>query len=286
MTRPESQTFDVPTSVEPNAPVIAAHPSSAPIGEHLRQWRQRRRMSQLELAGEAQVSTRHLSFVETGRSQPSREMVMRLCDRLQIPLRDRNLLLAAAGFAAMYRERPLDNPDLEAARRAVDLVLKGHEPFPALALDRAWNMVAHNRAVAPFMLGVHASLLTPPVNVLRLSLHPLGLAPRIVNLGQWRTHILERLHRHLQAGPDPVLQALLAELRGYPAPDSPQGLQLPGELIGAVMPFRLATPQGELNFISTTTVFGTPMDVTLQELAIESFFPADDATARALRALA
>ncbi|KNZ30966.1 MAG: XRE family transcriptional regulator [Methylibium sp. NZG] len=259
--------------------------TAAPFGEHLRQWRQRRRMSQLDLSTDADISTRHLSFVETGRSLPSREMVLRLFERLDVPLRERNTMLMAAGYAPMYRERALDDPALAAARRAVECVLKGHEPFPALAVDRHWSMVAANRVVHHLLVGVDAALLAPPVNVLRLSLHPQGLAPRIANLGQWRSSIFERLRQQVRATADPVLAAMLDELQQYPGPTQGSDMSLDGELLGVVVPLRLATPLGMLNFISTTTVFGSPVDLTLQELAVESFFPADDATAQALRRL-
>jgi transcriptional regulator with XRE-family HTH domain len=261
------------------------HPANtaAPFGEHLRQWRQRRRMSQLELSVDAEISTRHLSFVETGRAMPSREMVLRLSERLAVPLRERNTMLMAAGYAPMYKERPLGDPALAAARQAVELVLKGHEPYPALAVDRHWNMVAHNRAVAALLTGVDAELLKPPVNVLRLSLHPNGLAPRLANLNQWRAHLFERLRQLIQLSADPVLAALLDELQHYPA--AADDLRLEGELIGVVVPLRLHTDTGTLSFISTTTVFGSPMDVTLQELAVETLFPADAQTSEALRAM-
>ena len=169
--------------------------SPQPVGDLLREWRQRRRLSQLDLAGEAEISTRHLSFVESGRAQPSREMVLHLADRLEVPLRERNVLLVAAGYAPVFRERQLADPVLASARQAIDLVLKGHEPYPALAVDRHWTMVASNAAVARLIAGADASLLQPPVNVLRLSLHPKGLAPRIANLTEWRAHLLERLRQ-------------------------------------------------------------------------------------------
>ncbi|MEO7127263.1 MAG: helix-turn-helix domain-containing protein, partial [Rhodoferax sp.] len=180
-----------------------------PFGEHLRHWRRHRRLSQLDLAHEAEISTRHLSFVETGRSVPSREMVLRLSERLDIPLRERNTLLVAAGYAPMYRERALGDPALDAARQAVELLLKSHEPYPALAIDRHWNLVASNRMVSPLMAGADASLLQAPVNVLRLSLHPLGVASKIINLAQWRSHLFERLRQQIAATADPVLVALL-----------------------------------------------------------------------------
>ena len=184
-----------------------------PVGEQLRAWRGRRRLSQLDLALDAEISARHLSFLETGRSRPSRAMLLRLAERLAIPARDRNLLLVAAGFAPALPERALDDPALAAARRAVDLVLKAHEPFPALAVDRHWQMVAANAGVAPLLAGVAPHLLEPPVNVLRLSLHPEGVAPRIVNLAEWRAHIFHRLEAQIEASADPVLADLLAELR-------------------------------------------------------------------------
>jgi transcriptional regulator with XRE-family HTH domain len=258
-----------------------------PFGDHLRDWRQRRRMSQLDLAGEADVSTRHLSFVETGRSVPSRELVLRLAERLEIPLRERNTLLVAAGYAPMYRERPLDDPALAAARQAVHLILRSHEPYPALAVDRHWNLLAHNAMVPHLMARADPSLLQGTVNVLRLSLHPQGLAPHIVNLGQWRRHLFERLRQQIQATGDPTLQALQEELRGYPVPAGAEATRLDGEVLGIAMPLRLRRVDGGvLGFISTTTIFGTPVDVTLQELALETFFPADETTAQALRALA
>ncbi|WP_062632472.1 helix-turn-helix domain-containing protein [Caballeronia arationis] len=257
-----------------------------PVGALLREWRQRRRLSQLDLAGDAQVSTRHLSFVESGRSVPSREMLMRLAEQLDVPLRERNTLFVAAGYAPLYRERNLADPQLSAARRAVDLVLKGHEPYPALAVDRHWTMVAANAAVAPLVALADPALLEGPVNVLRLSLHPKGLANAIVNWHEWRAHLLARVRRQVDVSGDPVLADLLGELESYPAPlqagagfaHSPNG-----EIDAVVVPFRLRTATGVLSFFSTTTVFGTPVDITLSELAIEAFFPADAGTAAALR---
>lgn len=256
-----------------------------PVGTLLRDWRQRRRLSQLDLAGEADISTRHLSFVETGRSLPSREMVLRLAERLDVPLRERNRLLTAAGYAPMYAERRLDDPALAAAREAIELVLKGHEPYPALAVDRHWTLVSYNRAVPHLLAGLPAELLTPPVNVLRLSLHPQGLAPRILNLGQWRAHLFARLRQQVQASGDPVLAALAEELRGYPGPPEEPIDGRPGTEPGVIVPLQFASEQGPLSFIGTTTVFGTPVDITLSEIALETFFPADAATAAALRRL-
>lgn len=253
-----------------------------PVGEMLRDWRQRRHLSQLDLALDAGVSARHVSFVETGRARPSRDMVLQLAEQLGVPLRDRNALLVAAGFAPVYRERGLDDPALRPVRQAIDLVIAGHAPNPALAVDRHWRLVAANAAVGLLTAGSAPALLQPPVNALRISLHPEGMAPRIANLGQWRAHILTRLRRQIDLTGDPVLAELEDELRGYPAPEAGEHVPLPGG-DDFVIPLRLRGPAGTLSFISTTTVFGTPTDVTLDELAIESFFPADAATAGAMR---
>jgi len=253
------------------------------IGPLLRDWRTRRHLSQMDLALEAGVSTRHLSFVETGRSRPSEDMLMHLAEQLQVPLRERNRLLLAAGYAPRYEERSLDEPEMRPIADAVALVLKGHEPFPALAVDHGWALVAANDAAALLMAGLPDDLLAPPLNVLRASLHPDGLAPRIRNLAEWRDHLLERLRRQVALTGDPALQTLFDELAGYPVAD-------PGPELGArndvVVPLRLDTDAGELTFFSTVTTFGTPVDITVEELAIESFFPADERTAEALRAAA
>lgn len=257
------------------------------VGDHLREWRQRRRMSQLDLACEAEISTRHLSFLETGRAQPSREMVLRLADQLDIPLRERNVLLVAAGFAPSFPQRSLDDPALAAARRAVDLILGAHEPFPALAVDRGWNLVAANRMVAPLMGMADPDLLAGPVNVLRLSLHPRGLARHTVNLHEWRAHMLERLRREVELTADQGLSDLLTELKAYPIPGR-QPVRKPSEpYAGVAMPFQLRGQDGRvLSFYSTTTVFGTPVDITLSELTLETFFPADAQTGEIVREIA
>ena len=258
---------------------------TAPVGAQIRHWRARRRLSQLELALEADVSTRHLSCLETGRAAPSREMILRLANRLDVPLRERNRLLTAAGFAPMYPARPLADPALAAAREVVELVLRGHEPCPALAVDRHWNVVMQNRAVPLLLDGVAAELLAGPVNALRLSLHPRGMAPRIVNLAAWRAHVLARLRQQILASDDDTLRALEEELAAYPAPgDAAQAPTPAGGEPALVVPLVVDSALGRLSFISTTTVFGTPVDVTLAELALESFFPADAATTAALRA--
>ncbi|WP_412027691.1 helix-turn-helix domain-containing protein [Deinococcus yunweiensis] len=261
-------------------------PAPSSFGGLLRAWRTRRRLSQEHLAAEALVSTRHLSYLETSKAAPSREMVLRLSEPLGLPLRERNQLLLAAGFAPHYAQRPLDDPALRAAREAIDTVLSGHDPNPALAVDRLWNLHAANPAAQRLMAGVHPDLLAAPVNVLRLSLHPLGLAPHIENYGEWRAHLLARLRREADLSPDGALHDLHRELVAFPAPpgslrDVPDGAERPP----IVIPLRFQTPAGVLNLLSTTTVFGTPLDVTLSELAIESFFPADRATAERLRVL-
>jgi transcriptional regulator with XRE-family HTH domain len=258
--------------------------ATRPVGHLLREWRQRRRMSQLNFAVEAEISSKHLSFLETGRSQPSREMVLHLAELLDVPLRERNSLLIAAGFAPMFKEHALSDPELQPAREAVDLVLQGHQPYPALAVDRHWQLLAANDAARYFMAGVQPALLTSPLNVLRITLHPDGMAPRIVNLGEWRAHLLARLRRQIEVSADAKLAELLQELSAYPAPA--HAAQPAGSAVAFAVPFRLATDAGVLSFISTTTVFGTPVDVTLSELALESFFPADPATAATLRTLA
>jgi len=259
------------------------------FGTHLRYWRQRRRMSQLELASQAELSTRHLSYVETGRASPGRDVVLRLAERLEVPLRERNALLVAAGYAPMYHQRRLDDPSMAAARRAIDIVLKAHEPYPALAIDRHWNMVTANAMVPLFLAGVDPGLLAGEVNVLRLSLHPQGLAPRIANLAEWRHHLLERVQQQVAITGDEVLVALHQELSAYPvsthSTSMPQA-HLGPDLAGLVVPVQFHTEAGLLSFISTTTVFGTPVDVTLQELAVESFLPADARTAEVLGAMA
>jgi transcriptional regulator with XRE-family HTH domain len=252
------------------------------IGSLLRDWRGRRRMSQQDLALEAGVSARHLSFVETGRSKPSAEMVIQLAEHLDVPLRDRNTLLLAAGYAPAYAQHDLDAPEMGPVREAIDRVLRGHEPYPAVVVDRHWGLVSANRAVPLLIEGAAAHLLEPPVNVLRLSLHPEGMAPRIVNLGEWRAHLLDRLGRQAVVSGDPALFALHEELAGYPGAE---GGHVPDLEAGAIaVPLRLRVADDELRFISTATTFGTATDVTVSELAIESFFPADDATARVLTA--
>ena len=254
------------------------------FGAQLRDWRQRRRLSQLDLAAEAELSTRHLSFVETGRAKPSRDMVLRLADALELPLRSRNALLIAAGYAPSFPERPLDDAAQAEARQLVQRILEAHMPFPALAVDRHWQLIVHNQAAGALMGGASPQLLERPINVLRLSLHPDGLAPQIANLADWKRHILERLRHQFSQSGDAELEALIEELRSYPAPASKTPAANSAALIA--VPMILNSPVGQLSFISTTTMFGTPVEVTLSELAIETFFPADAETAERLRRLA
>ena len=253
-----------------------------PVGELLRQWREQRRLSQLELSIQAGISTRHLSFVETGRSAPSRDMVLHLAEELELPLRERNHLLLAAGYAPVYRETSLDAPLMAPVRDAIRQVLAGHEPYPAVVVDRGWNLVDANATVALFLAGVAPWLVEPPVNVLRVSLHPDGMAPRIANLGEWRAHLLGRLRRQVALTADPDLTKLADELAEYPCDQPEPEVELPGPG-DVVVPLRVRHDGGELAFISTVATFGTPLDVTVAELAIESFYPADPATADALR---
>jgi MmyB-like transcription regulator ligand binding domain len=229
------------------------------------------------------VSARHLSFVETGRSKPSREMVLHLAEQLDVPLRDRNGLLLAAGYAPVYGERPIDAPEMAPIREAIGLVLGGHDPYPALVVDRWWNLVQANQSAQLLLRGVAPELLEPPVNVLRVSLHPDGMAPRILNLGEWRSHLLDRLRREVALTADDSLSALYDELAGYPAPAEPEQRDPRAEI---AVPLRLASEDGdELAFYSTIATFGTAVDITVAELSIESFYPADEATAAALRSL-
>jgi transcriptional regulator with XRE-family HTH domain len=248
----------------------------APFGMLLHQWRQRRRLTQMDLAHVANSSTRHLSYLETGRAQPSREMVIRLAEHLDVPLRERNLLLLAAGFAPAYQERSFE--ELAAARQAIEQVIQAHKPYPAFAVDRHWNIVLSNAVLPQLYVDVAEELLRPPVNAVRLMLHPRAMAPRIVNLSEWRAHVITVLRQQIEARADPGVQALLAEILAYP--------QVAAEAVADVAegprrfatPLKIATDHGVLSFLNTTTVFGTPTDVTLSELALEMLFPADPET--------
>lgn len=246
------------------------------VGEMLRQWRQRRRLSQLDLAIAAEVSARHISLVETGKSRPSADMVVRLADQLDVPLRDRNRLLLAAGFAPRYAERPLDDDALSAARHAVAQVLRAHEPYPALAFDRRWNIVMTNRVVEPLFAGVAAAeLLRPPINMVRLALAPRGLAPLVVNLSDVRAMFRSRIRRQLAIAPDAELTALYEEVL---APDS-ESAECASIETDVMIPMILRLGGREVRMFSTITTFGTPMDVTLDEISVESYYPADPESA-------
>jgi transcriptional regulator with XRE-family HTH domain len=261
---------------------MATRQHQRPVGELLREWRDRRRITQLDLSISAEISTRHLSFVETGRAKPSRDMVLRLAEHLDVPLRERNQLLLAAGYAPVYPESGLTDPDMAAARQAVRQLLTGHEPYPAAVVDRGWNLVDANAGIGRLTKHVASELLEPPANVLRATLHPDGMAPHILNLGEWRSHLLGRLRRQVAHTGDPALSELLEELRGYPCDQPVPEVEVPrpGDII---IPLRIHDGDTEFAFFSTVATFGTPLDVTLAELVIESFYPADPQTAAALR---
>jgi transcriptional regulator with XRE-family HTH domain len=254
-----------------------------PVGALLRQWREQRRRSQLDVSIAADLSARHLSFIETGRSMPSRQMIGRLCDELEVPLRDRNGLYLAAGFAPVHEERPLDH--IRFARAAVDAVLAGHEPYPAVAVDARWDLVSANRAMTRFLDAVPDALRTPRLNMLRAALHPDGLATQLRNYEQWRTHVVRRIRRQLERTAARGLTELLAEIKGYPAPAGAAAGAGVDDTVDAVVPMVLATEFGELRLSYVLSVFGAPRDVTIDEIAIESFFPADAPTREILWSL-
>lgn len=254
------------------------------VGELLRDWRRRRRLSQLDVANEAAVSARHLSFVETGRSHPSRELLLHLAEHLDVPLRDRNTLLLAAGYAPVYPARALDDAEMDPVRGALDHILAGHEPYPAVIVDRHWNLVSANAgALSLFTAGVAPHLLEPPANVYRLGLHPDGLAPRVRNMHDYSHHLLARLQRDALLSNAPELLALLEEVRAYPGVSEPSAIETnPARLL--FLPMEFTTLDGQdLTLFSTIATFGTALDVTVAELSIEAFFPADAATRAALQ---
>ncbi len=255
---------------------------SPQIGTLIRTWRERRRYSQLSLAIEADISQRHLSFLESGRSRPSRDMLLRLSEQLAIPLRERNALLVAGGFAPHYPQHKLDAPEMSAVREAVERILTGHLPHPALAVDRYWTLLSANNAVHALLAGVEPSLLSGEVNVLRASLHPGGLAPRIANFSEWRHHVLMRLEHDTEVSCDARLAELRDELASYPVPAGMSARPPVLRESGIAVPLRLKSPEGELSFVGTTTVFGSAVDITLADLVIEAFFPADASTAEVM----
>lgn len=258
---------------------------SKKVGDLLREWRGRRRLSQLDLAYETEISQRHLSFVEIGRAQPSRDMILRLAEKLNIPLRERNVLLAAGGFAAVFPERPLDDKSFAAARKAVDLILNGLEPNPAFVVDRHWTLISTNKAGDVLLSSVDESLRRPSVNMLEICLHPKGLTPQIINYEEWRGFILDFVRQQIELTADGVLIELLQKLKSYPKPkplrSKTRAIEIDSTRIA--VPLRLARAEGEMSFLVSTTVFGTPIDITLSELAIEVFFPADEKTAEILQ---
>jgi transcriptional regulator with XRE-family HTH domain len=260
---------------------VSAPATAPPIGTLLRDWRDRRRMSQLDLALEANVSARHISFVETGRSKPSRELLLDLAEHLEVPLRERNQLLLAAGFAPHYPEKSLDDPEMAPARKAIEKVLGGHEPFPAFAVDRRWDVIQGNEAALKLLFeGVRdQATLAPPLNGIRVSCHPDAMAPRVLNLGEYSAHLIMRLRRQQAIAPDPAVEALIEEVLTYPGvEDHSSSAVATEELVLAQLRLR-APDDSELTFFSTMTTFGTALDVTMSEVAIETLFPADPHTA-------
>jgi transcriptional regulator with XRE-family HTH domain len=264
--------------------MTATSPSRS-FGDELRHWRARRRVSQLSLALDSGISQRHLSFVESGRARPSREMVLRLAEHLSVPLRDRNRLLVAAGFAPHLPERRLDDPALETVRRTIDLVLSAHEPYPAFAIDRHWTVVAMNAATRALLDGVAPELLAPPMNAMRIAMHPEGMAPHIVNYNEWRVQLFRRLEARIDATSDPVLEELHDEIQQYPAPHhTRRAAPAKPSSDGVFTPLVLSLQGQIVSLLTTSTVFITAEDITLSELALECFFPADDESAAILRA--
>lgn len=260
---------------------MATAPSD--VGRLLRDWRERRRLSQLALSIQADVSTRHISFVETGRSKPSRDLLLHLAEELDVPLRERNTLLVAAGFAPVYRETPIDDPEMAPVRDALDRVLQGHDPYPAIVVNRPWELVMANSAIGVLLDGVDPELFEPPANVLRVGLHPKGLAPRVVNFDEYSAHLLGRLRRQVERTADPDLEALYEELKAYPDVClDPVELEADAAAREVVLPMTIRSEEGELSFFSTISTFGTAIDITLADLAIEAFFPADARTSEAL----
>ena len=257
--------------------------SGRTLGPLLREWRVRRRMSQLELASDVGISTKHLSFLETGRSRPSRQMLLRLAACLDVPLRYRNSMLNAAGFPSIFEEKALGAPDMDLVRRNVEAILAAHDPNPALAVDRHWTMIAANRAVAYLFAGAEPILLRPPVNVMRLLLHPAGMAARIINLAEWRAHAITRLRRQIDSNGDTGLMELLEEIREYPNVPVQDPLAERPEPDLLAIPLRVATMDGVMSFHGTTTSFSIPIDITVSELSIEAFLPADGQTAESMR---
>ncbi|MFK0252482.1 helix-turn-helix domain-containing protein [Streptomyces sp. NPDC090445] len=261
------------------------HADTGSVGSLLRSWRERRGISQLELAGRADSSARHISFIETGRSKPSQEMVLRLADRLDVPVRERNALLLAAGYAPHYAQTPMDDPAMGTLREGLERLLTGYEPYPALVVDALYNVVAANRGIAMLLDGLPGHLLAPPLNAMRITLHPEGLAPRIHNLKEWRGHLLAQMERQIALARSAPLRALYEEVAAYPVADRP-GDAAPAEPVPYIaLPLVIEHDGHRLSFVSSIATFNTPMDVTVAELAIETMLPADPATVKYLRSL-
>jgi transcriptional regulator with XRE-family HTH domain len=268
----------------------AAAPAGKGAGPLLRAWRERRRVSQLELALRAGSSARHISFIETGRSRPSEEMVLRLAEHLDVPVRERNALLLAAGYAPHYPETPLDSPGLETLRTGLERLIQGYEPYPALVVDATYDVVAANRGVQMLLDGLPEDLLRPPLNVMRLTLHPRGLAPRIRNLREWRGHLLAQMERQIALHRSAPLRALHEEVAAYPVAEDGAGPGAAADESGDEVPYfalplRIEHDGRVLSFVSSISTFNTPMDVTVAELAVETLLPADPATVKYLHSL-
>ncbi len=260
-------------------PTVSAASAAVPVGLMLREWRTRRRISQLELSSETGVSTRHLSFIENGRARPSRDMVMRLAECLELPLRERNALMLAAGYAPAYAQTPLSAESMRDVRASLYSLVDAHQPCPALVADHAWNLVLANDAALSFAEGVSDELMTDPINIIRLVMHPAGLRSRVANFADYSEHVLIRLHRQLRATGDPAIRDLIRECQAYPGIGRPRGSS---HAIAPVLALRLATDATVLSFFTVVSTLGAPYDVTLDEIVIESFFPADAATAQAI----
>ncbi|MGW7407766.1 helix-turn-helix domain-containing protein [Streptomyces sp. NPDC054833] len=267
-----------------SGPAPAPAPNEKGVGPLLRAWRERRRVSQLELALRADSSARHISFIETGRSRPSEEMVLRLAEHLDVPVRERNALLLAAGYAPHYPETPLDDPALDALRDGMEQLIRGYEPYPALVVDATYTVVAANRGIAMLLDGVPESLMTPAPNAMRLTLHPEGLAPRIRNLREWRGHLLAQMERQIALHRSDALRELYEEVAAYPVPEGTPEDEPAEPAAYFALPMRIEHEGRILSFVSSISTFNTPMDVTVAELAIETFLPADPATAKYLHA--
>ncbi|MFC9841768.1 helix-turn-helix domain-containing protein [Streptomyces sp. NPDC060223] len=271
--------------VAPSASPLPSAPAGKGVGPLLRGWREQRRVSQLELALRAGSSSRHISFIETGRSRPSEEMVLRLAEHLEVPVRERNALLLAAGYAPHYAETPLDDPAMNALREGVERLIQGYEPYPALVVDATYNVLAANQGITMLLDGIPEALLTPPLNAMRLTLHPEGLAPRIRNLHAWRGHLLDQMERQVALSRSEPLRALYEEVAAYPVPDPGREDELFDAVPCFALPMRIEHDGRVLSFVSSISTFNTPMDVTVSELAIETFLPADPATAKYLQSL-